>query len=68
MKSSRQPYQAPELIILGLSVKDNSNPTSKAHADHEATPFSSISGGTWEHYGTRGAHTAHHNYRTAHVS
>lgn len=65
MKSSRQPYQAPELIILGLSVKDNSNPTSKAHNTLE---LSIVSAGTWAHFGPRGAHTAHHNYRTAHVS
>jgi len=65
MKSSRQPYQAPELIILGLSVKDNSNPTSKAHQTRE---FSVVSAGSWEHFGTRGAHTAHHNSVTSHVS
>ena len=65
MKSSRQPYQAPELIILGLSVKDNSNPTSKAHNSLE---FSVSSAGSWQHFGPRGAHTAHHNTVTAHVS
>ena len=65
MKSSRQPYQAPELIILGLSVKDNSNPTSKAHGNLELSLYS---GGTWGHFGTRGAQTAHHNSHTAHVS
>lgn len=37
MKSSRQPYQAPELIILELSVKDNSNPTEKGHNAYEGT-------------------------------
>jgi len=68
MKSSRQPYQAPELIILGLSVKDNSNPTSKANNDHEFSPFSSGSGGIWEHFGTRGLHTAFHNMFTQDVS
>ena len=68
MKSSRQPYQAPELIILGLSVKDNSNPTSKAHGTREFSPYSSGSGGTWEHYGTRGAHLADHNKFTHYIS
>jgi len=37
MKASRQPYQTPELIILGPSVKDNSNPTEKGHNVYEGT-------------------------------
>ena len=37
MKTSRQPYQTPELIILGLSVKDNSNLTDKGHNAYEVT-------------------------------
>jgi len=68
MKSSRQPYQAPELIILGLSVKDNSNPTSKAINDHEFSPYSSVSGGSWEHFGTRGRNNADHNVHTHYLS
>jgi len=66
MKSSRQPYQAPELIILGLSVKDNSNPTLKAHNNLE---FSIFSAGTWGHFGPLGRQpTAHRNSVTHTIS
>jgi len=43
MKTNRKPYQVPELILLGRSANDTSNPHEKAHGAIETTaPVTSI--------------------------
>jgi hypothetical protein len=63
MNTKRKPYQAPELITLGLSVKDNSNPTEKAHETFEASVRAN---GIWSLYGPQGksSHVFRHTYVT----
>jgi hypothetical protein len=60
MTSKRQPYQAPELILLGGSAKDTGNLHSKAHFNAEVT-VSNTHG--WNHLGPQGqTDTLNENY------
>jgi len=67
MTLKREPYQAPELILLGGSAKDTANPTQKAIWATEYTEDHPSSG--WSHLGPNGqpGYTFVHG-RTQHVS
>lgn len=56
MKTNRKPYQVPELILLGKSANDTSNPHEKAHGAIETTaPVTSIFAvNDWIHFGPQG--------------
>jgi len=62
-----EPYQAPELILLGGSAKDTANPTQKDILAYEFTTRYSSYG--WVHGGPNGRPGyTHVHERTQHVS
>jgi hypothetical protein len=61
MKSSRQPYQSPELIILGHSAEDTSHPTEKFHNVIEYSWFGTT-GLVYNHVGPYGVEHSHESH------